>query len=341
MTTQASQPFAAGQTGWTRRQITQDGSWLFELHREQADAVRDTLASHANLSLAGLTNRDFDFGPAEGVFARAAEEVDVGSGFAVVRGLDPSGLSVGQLSRGFYGIGTRFGTMRSQNARGDLVGQVMNEGFDFADPDSRGYMTRDELNPHSDGCDILALLCVRKARSGGENTIVSSLALHNAMLARFPELVEPLYRGFYYDLRNEQLPDGQSGVSSSRWPVFLRHEGVVSCGFNPKAIRNAPIKRGQRLEPIEEEAISTFERLSKGEEFSIGLTLEPGDLLFLNNLITLHARTAFEDSDVPDQKRLLLRLWITSHRPRPLPEEIARIVRGGFKAQASIIDAAP
>jgi len=38
--------------------------------------------------------------------------------------------------------------------------------------------------------------------------------------------------------------------------------------------------------------------------------LEPGDLQFLNNRTVMHGRTAFEDFDEIDRKRLMLRIWL-------------------------------
>ena len=40
------------------------------------------------------------------------------------------------------------------------------------------------LRFHTDRCDVVALLCVRKARAGGISKVVSSLAVRNAILAR-------------------------------------------------------------------------------------------------------------------------------------------------------------
>ena len=40
------------------------------------------------------------------------------------------------------------------------------------------------------------------------------------------------------------------------------------------------------------------------------MTLEPGDMQFANNYVTLHTRSAYEDHDDPAKKRLLWRLWL-------------------------------
>ena len=41
------------------------------------------------------------------------------------------------------------------------------------------------------------------------------------------------------------------------------------------------------------------------------MTLEPGDMQWISNHSILHARDGYEDPPDPDQKRLLLRLWLS------------------------------
>ena len=64
----------------------------------------------------------------------------------------------------------------------------------------------------------------------------------------------------------------------------------------------------------------------------------PGDIQFLNNHVTLHTRTDFEDHESDDLKRHLLRLWFSPPNNRALDEGFAPFfrdikagaVRGGF-----------
>mgnify|MGYP000026267189 CR=1 FL=1 len=44
---------------------------------------------------------------------------------------------------------------------------------------------------------------------------------------------------------------------------------------------------------------------------------------WLNNYVTLHSRTAFEDFAEPDRRRLLLRLWVNHFKGRPLDDDFA------------------
>ena len=44
------------------------------------------------------------------------------------------------------------------------------------------------------------------------------------------------------------------------------------------------------------------------------MAFESGDIQWLKNSVTLHARTEYEDFPEPARKRHLLRLWLTSRR---------------------------
>ena len=47
--------------------------------------------------------------------------------------------------------------------------------------------------------------------------------------------------------------------------------------------------------------------------------LQPGDMIFINNLTVLHARSGFENDPDPAKKRLLLRLWLATPDGRVTP----------------------
>lgn len=78
------------------------------------------------------------------------------------------------------------------------------------------------------------------------------------------------------------------------------------------------------------------------DEYCFSMELERGDLQLLNNFVIWHSRTAFEDFDHPDQKRHLMRLWMSTPNSPELPPQFEEFfgdtrpgsvrggVRGGF-----------
>ena len=61
--------------------------------------------------------------------------------------------------------------------------------------------------------------------------------------------------------------------------------------------------------------------------------LEPGEALFQNNFVTMHARTAFEDDEAAGFKRHLLRLWLDVPGGRPAPKEMELFETTGIAPQ--------
>ena len=51
------------------------------------------------------------------------------------------------------------------------------------------------------------------------------------------------------------------------------------------------------------------------------MTLDPGDIQFLNSHVTYHGRTPFEDDKDTGRDRLLMRLWLAMPNSRALPHE--------------------
>lgn len=162
--------------------------------------------------------------------------------------------------------------------------------------------------PHTDSSDIAGLLCVRQAKEGGGNTVSSSMAIHNEILRTHPEYLSPLYDGFHFDLT------GKSGkgdsITDRRIPVFSLGPDGLCCMFNKSRIELGMRKYGMPLDDLQQSAVNYLNELAMREEFAIALRLLPGDILFLNNHCTLHAREEYEDWPEPHRKRLMLRLWL-------------------------------
>ena len=63
-------------------------------------------------------------------------------------------------------------------------GAVKDLGGSGEDPNTRIYQTRERQTHHTDSCDVVALMCLQKAKSGGLSSIVSSTTIFNEMLRK-------------------------------------------------------------------------------------------------------------------------------------------------------------
>jgi hypothetical protein len=320
----------SGPAAWSGRDLEADLSWITELDaRACADLAQAAeRAIEGGRPLVSLARADFPLPRLTPLLAGLRDQIETGLGFALVRGLDVDAYPPDVLAAMYWGIGTHLGTAIAQNAKGDVLGHVRDEGLTLDNPLARGYQTRVAQSLHVDRCDVVGLLCRRKARSGGASRIVSGMRIYNEMLARTPWYLGVLYRPFAIDLRGEERP-GEPPVYYR--PVFSFHGGVLSCGCNYTYIRDGQAKIGEPLTPLEIEALDTFYAIA--EEHVLAMDLLPGDLQFVNNYVLLHDRSGYEDFEEPDRKRHMLRLWLEVEKRRPLAPNFGTYT---FAAAASV-----
>ena len=67
-------------------------------------------------------------------------------------------------------------------------------------------------------------------------------------------------------------------------------------------------------------ALDLFDDLANDPELHLTMRLQPGDMQFVYNHAQLHDRTGFTDAPDPDQRRHLLRLWLSIDGDRALPD---------------------
>ncbi len=230
--------------------------------------------------------------------------LESGRGLALLRGL-PAGRYDEQTAAAiFEGIGGALGIAVSQSYKGDRLGHVRDIG-----EAGRYYTAGGALEMHMDPVDVVGLLCLEKAASGGASRVASSAGVHNALLAERPDLMPILRRGFRYTSRREDRAAGAPPVTPHLVPVFGEIAGRFAAFFLPIAIRNAE-REGAALSPAEREALEMLARTAAQDALAFEMDLEPGDMQFLNNRLVLHGRADYRDSPDPARKRHMLRLWL-------------------------------
>lgn len=266
-----------------------------------------------------ITRERFDHPELRPLFAKLVKTLKWGPGLLFLAGLPVNSRPLDDIWRLYWGIGTHFGIPVSQNVKGELRGQV---AVDPTAKDGRVYGSSSYAPLHSDRIDQLSLLCVHKAKVGGANVFVSSLAVWDAVERERPDLFALLKRGFHQH-RNGEEGAGQEPVTPYRVPVFGEVDGFRSALFSGNSFVDHQRKRfPDMLTDIEAEALTFVRQVAERPEFTYRSTLEPGEVVFINNYEILHSREAFENGDADNEKRLLLRLWLQGRPWRPKPEEM-------------------
>jgi hypothetical protein len=244
-----------------------------------------------------------------------------------LRGIPVDRYTEGELKSLYWGLGAHLGAARYQNAQGELIGEVRDENRLYGEVKEMsidanlGRSSRSKarssgpLRFHTDRCDVVSLLCVRKARAGGLSRIVSAASVSNTILARRPDLHAALYQDYWRSRQGEEA-GGEHKVFAM--PVFAVHEGKLTTQYSRTFVEAAQKLPGvPRLSRAQEEALDLHAAVC--EELAFTMELQPGDLQLLNNHVVYHSRTAYEDDDGPGRDRLLLRLWLAPPNSRALP----------------------
>lgn len=331
-----------GPSAWTSAELAAADGWIYPLSDTEIDEIEAAVAvvGEKGLGVFEFGADDFPLPLLGAKLDAMIDQLENGRGCALIRGLDATRYDEDTLKTLYWGLGVHLGTPVSQNARGQLIAHVCNTGVDYQSSNVRGYTTNSRIAPHCDPADIVGLLCAHPAKSGGRSEIASAMSIYNELLAHHPEYLEPLFRGFHFDLRGEGATGEADEVTLNRVPVFSYFAGRLSCRYNRKTIEDGQVKAGEPLEGVALDAIQAMAELAMHPDFRFDLAFRQGDIQILNNHMILHARADFEDHPEPDRRRDLLRLWVNLRDGRKLAPEFADRLntgpRGGVMVREGI-----
>jgi hypothetical protein len=315
---------------WRAADVVAQSEWTHTLtageRAEITRAVED--ARSRGKTLTTLTPDDF---PLPEVSTRVRDwegALRAGRGFLLVRGFPVDELAADDIELAYFGLGLQLGTPVSQDASGTQLGHVRDLGRPRRGPEVRLYTTTERQDFHTDGADIIGLLCLQRARTGGESRIVSAAAVYNEILRRDPRLLDVLYEPMYWDRNGEESPGEEPFF---RLPVLTDVDGRPRFFYIGWYIRDA--QRHPGVPPLTDKqraAMAMIEEIANSSEFYVEMDFRPGDVQLLNNAVILHSREAYTDFDEPDRKRHLLRLWLRAHDFSSVDDTL----RGGIPVRA-------
>jgi hypothetical protein len=296
----------AGSTAWIE---TLSPAEVGEVEAAMRDVTRRRFALHR------VRRADFPLPTLARRIARIARELEDGRGMVLLRGLPVEQFADDETRFIVWGIGAHLGIPVSQSKNGELLGEVRDVGVRLGTPTSRGYRSNEHLRFHTDTGDLVLLLCVRPAKSGGLSRVVSSVAIHNEIMRRRPDLLTVLYQDYCHSRQGEEAPGEPPWY---RKPVFGICDGRFSSQYSRSYVESAQrFQDVPRITAAQNEALDLLADLA--EELCLHMALEPGDIQILNNHVTYHSRTGYEDDGDLRCQRLLYRLWLATPSSRRLP----------------------
>lgn len=331
----------ASPRAWTRADLENDSSWIHPLSQKEIEDLE--MGLHAVLATGKsefeLSAADFPLTPAtDKLLKTIIQSTQSNYGVCLVRGFPVDKWTPAEMRTLFWSMGLRMGVPRPQGKPSHFVSNVRDDGGVYRSGTGRGYNTNSKLDFHSDGSDVVGLMCLQVAKSGGSSLISSSMSAFNELKKVRPDLAEVLQQPFYFGRQGEQAAEEPAYYQAS---IVGFKDGQFACRHIRNHITGAQISFPDvpRLTPLQTEALDKFDELLGREDLCYHMYLQKGDFQFLNNHVNLHARTEYEDFEEPEKRRHLLRLWLSIPNAHALPDlwrdaykdVDTRAVRGGFR----------
>ncbi len=310
----------SGPGAWRCPDFPSTKAWSYFLSsavlEELGRAIR--IINDRGKELAALLAEDFPLPSFAEDAARLRRELRRGRGFMMVKGLPIEKYDDREAAMIYWGMGAHLGTTLPQNVKGERLYSVRDEGQSIAKEYGtvgvRFSKTTEPLYFHTDSApalmgntpDVVGLLALRVAKTGGESVLVSANSVHNLILRERPDYLARLYRCFHFDRRAELRP-GESMTLFA--PIFTYADSLAVRYFRfyiPKGHEMV----GVALTEADVAALDFLDAVMSREELHVHFSMEPGDMQFVNNTFVLHSRTAYEDHPEPERRRHLMRLWL-------------------------------
>lgn len=302
---------------WNAEELKRaESKWILRLDQNQIEAVREREES---LTLDKLTSR-------------IETLLYDGPGICLLKNAPIN--TENDAKEFLYALGQSLGYVVSQTKNDERVVSVEDAGGDVSKPTQRGHKTGSKLPYHVDRTDVIVLMCIRQAETGGESSLVSSKYAHDVMQKEDPELLKQLKSPLPHDRR------GEEGPNESPWdllPVFSEQKNQLVCRYIRRFYESSQRHPdAPRITSLQYKALDALDKILERDDVHYKMSLEPGDIQIIENHGVLHSREGFRDKS--NDGRLLLRLWLATERSPSLPIEYKNlygdvntgVVRGGI-----------
>ncbi|KAL8952552.1 MAG: hypothetical protein Q9222_001542 [Ikaeria aurantiellina] len=154
----------------------------------------------------------------------------------------------------------------------------------------------------------MAFFYMDTALKGGETILTSSWQTYNELAAERPEVVRTLTEPWVMDTYVKPGPihthepvaleDNGADDGCEKIPVLLRFSRYPVIGWQRKRNPNLPPPTQAQLEAADAVQFTAMRN-------AIKLPVVKGDMLFVNDMALMHARTGFDDGGIPLKRHLV------------------------------------
>jgi len=322
---------------WRRKDVEDESRWtlvLTDAEKEELDrALKTARARSEDLLEIGVD--DFPLPSLSLRLADIERELIDGRGFVRIGTLGRDRYSNDEMTRVCRGIGLHLGDPWPQNKHGHMMGDVTDQGKLPSDPAARGNeLGQIALEYHTDGSDLVGLMCLHPAKSGGLSCVANVVTIYNQTAEPRPGLLLALFEALPWDFRGEEPGGGRPYYMRT---MFTEHGGRLFRRFVPPCIKSSQRHAdAPRLPPDAIEALDLISEPACRPEFNAYMNLRPGEMQFINNYHVLHACMAYEDDVPAGIKRHLERLWLSTRYLMDRPPTFDKQVHDHWASNRSV-----
>tara|TARA_Y100000780_G_C13603011_1_gene385375 strand:- start:51 stop:965 length:915 start_codon:yes stop_codon:yes gene_type:complete len=235
-----------------------------------------------------------------------------GIGFFIIDGKCFTDFSKEELIEIYQNVCRILGTLYVQNDKNQKLVQVQDSGKSMKSG-GRYHQTKEGGSYHTDSPqwekvpDFIGMCCINPAKKGGESKFVSTYSIHNKMLKEHKQFLEMLYQQFHFDKRGEFESKESPTVFE---PIFTYNNNQLKCRYLRDYINDGQMIQNTPLSKEQNEALDIFDKIIHDENLVVSYKLRQNEMVFFNNNRVMHGRTAFEDFEGIENKRLMIRTWI-------------------------------
>lgn len=232
------------------------------------------------------------------VLRDAADRLENGAGFALLRGLAADRFTPETAGAALLAVAAHLGAALPQDSEGTLVAPPRRSaGQLLAEP-----------------ADAVAMFCLRALPDGEAVSLLSAANLHNGLMRRDRAALAALHAPLPHRRRH----------SSSAEPLMLPVFGCTGGAFVGRYDRGALLEG--LLDPAQAAAVAALDEAASAPGQALAIQLRAGDLLLLNpHLVWRRDSTAPARADDAAGPPRMLGVWLSTRTSRALPESFRAV----------------
>jgi len=203
----------------------------------------------------------------------------------------------------------------SINDRYGYFFDVVDQGLDYTKEAIPVSKTKASTGYHTDSTakeylpDLVGLLCLHPAEVGGDSLLTNAADLYSFLLKEEPAAAAEMEKPIKRDVITPGTVNSIEAITSNAFPIFSFPKEGFTFRYMRYWIETAFLKTEEKMPMELLKGLDATDHFFSVPENNVEFSMKRGDILFLNNRVLCHNRTAFEN-DSSSNNRTMVRAWI-------------------------------